>query len=577
MASAPLSKPGYWVLATLLFSLLARALFYRHLPPGAPLDAEHLAYFDALRHHLVEYLAYTPRKPPLFSLFHAPVAWLFGDEAIAAHRLITVELFVLDSVAAALFVATATTLGAWAPLAAVVVGGYSLCLMPLELMAINYDRPLLFCLGLFLFALARTVRSGGAGSLWAVALAGMLLIAQSTIASVLVPVTVVPVLAAAYGLRPIGPFVRRVAICLGLPALMLGALVAKNLAVAGIAASANGAGHTHILFVMNMMDWKVPAIRALAVEAKAPAWYLWCYDHPVKMDETPDMVYARSLGLCGVKLTPDLRDIDMTGLRDAMARLGDDRMVRVVEGDMRTLAEKPYLFAPFSLWASRWFAEFSTENLRIARYVFARDPERWLNNASNIHKVMWVREGPRSLGAYVTTLWPERGVEIYMQPVLARINRHLEHLTRSTYLAIPWIAAVLAVGALLPAWFRRRSVRRSAAWPGRWLALATAAGFDAMMASARRPTRSDFEDAVAARWRTGILSATAPRLGTLVAAAMTIVPILLMTAIFCGTVGTENERFFQQAIPHLCILAVVMATAAARVALKAAGLVSPPP
>ncbi|MEO5373905.1 MAG: hypothetical protein H7840_06440 [Alphaproteobacteria bacterium] len=569
--SRPL-KPIPWVLATLVVALVVRGVFLAQLPAGAPLDADTTVYLDVLRHHLWENLAYSPRKPPLFELVHAPVAWLFGDETIARYRLLTVELFLLDGAAMALLAAAAMRLRAWPPLAFAVMTLYSLCLMPLELNATHYDRPLPFFAGLFLLALARVVASRGERGLGetgmvAVSVAGALLIAQSTVASLLVPLLVVIAVVMAGPPFSFRRLAGRLALGLALPGVMLGVLVAKTHAVSGIAATANGAGHTHILFVMNMYDWKRDRVRQAAVEAGAPAWYLWCYDNPVRVDDTPDMMYARSLGSCGVDRWGDPRGADMTALLAAMVGLGDDRMAAVVREDMAIAAERPHVLPPFGTWASRWFAEYSRQNTRIAAHVFRTDTGRWLINAYNIHHNMWVREGPKSLGAYVRQMWPEPGSPIPLRRPLELANRYLETITRATYLALPEIVIVLALGLLLPPLFRARArgEDNGAASPGLWGLLSAAAAFDAMMAAAGRLSRPAFADAVAERWRTGTLSATRPSSATLGAAALTIPPVLVMTAIFCGTVGTENERFFQQALPYLCILATVIATALGRI------------
>lgn len=561
---------GRWIAALVAASLAMRLAFHSVLPHGLPFDEWAVAYLDGLREHFLPYMAYTPRKPPLFSVLHAPLAWLFDTATIERFRMLSVELWVFDAAAMALLFAVAVGLGAPRPLAFLVLVAYSACLMPLELFEISYDAHYVFFISLFLYAGLAAFRAPSARRFLLLGGGGALLVAQSTVSSLLVPAMIAVVAGIAPGLGWRAK-ARRLGLALVLPVAMVALLVGKNYGHSGLAATANGAGHTHILYVMLMNDWDVERTRKVLVEAGVPDWYLWCYDNPVPMDKSPGAIYARSWAHCGVRPLSGTAGYDMTELRDRMAGMGEHRLAALVQTDIDMMATRPWMAAPFGYTATHFFAEFSKVNVAVGRHVFRHHPAEWLRLAALIHNNIWTGHGPDSLGHYVRQFWPVPGVAVPAATAMRAVNRMMAQLTRRTYFAIPLLLGLLAAGTALPWLFRRlRTIPSSPS--GLWLVLGGAAALDAALAAQGRMTPESLADGIRTRWQTGTLAHLAPSPATLFAAAWIIPQIALLSAIFCGTVGTENDRFFQHVVPHLAVLALVAAGVAWRGVARMAGL-----
>lgn len=546
-------KLRWWLLSIILFSLAARIVFFGQLPTGTPFDGWELNYTEALRHHFFEYLAYTPRKPPLYSVFHGPIVWLFSDDVIARYRLFSMQLWCFDALAMAFLLALAVRLGAMPLVAWLILATYSLCLMPIELLGINYDAGFVLFSAIYMLALLQAGHRPSFRSMLAVSAAGALLIAQSTISSLLVPAMTIVVVAMAGWTAGWRVIARHLATALVLPVVMLALLVGKNLSHSGIAATANGAGHTNILFVMMVNNWDVETNRQTIVEAGAPNWYLWCYDHPVAMDKTPGAIYARSWAHCGVR--PGDGTYDMSGLLQAMTDLGEDRMAEIVRQDMEMFASRPWLVGHYGWTATRWFAEYSKVNVAVGRHFFRQDPGRWLRMSKLLHDGIWIRHGPGSLGDYIRQFWSTSLGPVPAEPVMKQANRVLAGLVRNAYGLLPWIIAVLAASALLP-WMFRCSGERLRRIPLLWLTWTIHAAIDAVMCGQKLDAARNIQD----RWnRRELALKFKSNLDTWIGWTILIIPILIGISIFCGTVGTENERFFQQILPFLvCIAAIVL-------------------
>jgi hypothetical protein len=335
----------------------------------------------------------------------------------------------------------------------------------------------------------------------------------------------------------------------------------------GIAAPANGAGHTHILLVMVNEHWKREPIRRHMENHGVPHWALWCYDN-VSPDGTPDHIWNSSIGYCVdsvIQKDNELR-IDFSRLRTYLAASGETRLVSLVDADIATIESRPYLLVPFGFTATRWFAAYSKEMSRFSQSYFWSHPKQWLMQLYLIHRDIWMRHGPMDLEKFVTRSYAIRFPE-NLQTFFQIVTKQFGNLMRLVYKSIPLVLLVTAFALLIPKLFRRYAggIKRPA--PTMWPLLYAGAALDTVLAKNRgRIDKWNYiQAAISERWNRRELTFLQPRMETLACMIVIFPGIFLMAFIFCGTVGTENERFFQQILPHLCILGSVFGTRCAQV------------
>ncbi len=552
-----------WGALLILLSVGARGLFAAELPSALGHEYLDLPYIDGLRDHFWEYVFFSHRKPPFHNILHAAPAWFFTNAELSRYDIYIHLIGVMDVVAIFFLYRASLLAGAWPPLAFAFLGLFSFCLIPYGLHFGSYDRPNVFLFSFFLYACAVFVRHRARGA-WVLSISGALCILGSTVSALIVPMMVVLV-AALFPLTDSWKSkIRGIVVALSLPILMLTLLVTKNVHNANVWATANGAGHANVLFAIQLNDWKTQRVRDLLVESGAPEWYLWCFDHPEPMDSTPDMIYARSLGACG-RMIGDYGaedyPFDFKPVLNHLRLSGNSGMEALVREDMKTAREKPYLFTEFGLMQTSWFAAFGRESTRFARYVFWKDPLAWIHHAELIHNNMWVPLGPERLGTYVGQYWNHsRSPQVVWESTFSKTCRIFGRWVRGAYRIIPWILVVM-IGALAASpLFRWISLRPATSIGLAWAVAHVLAVADTMVAFRKPGTnvREAFNSGIRTRFAEGRLTCLAMRKETVAGILYTVVPTLVMMAVFVGTVGTENERFFLQVLPHLSLLLVLI-------------------
>lgn len=562
MADRPL-----WIVAA------ATVVLYVTLLCAAPSNVlaeaawESSLYREALTDHLWEYLAYTPLKPPLFSLLHAAVLYLADLAGIGQVTALRLYGGALGVVVAPLSYLAARDFGAnrWisSPLAILA----ALSLLPLCEEPLNYDLPVFALLALFLWSVARVVRHSGRAGFVLLSLTAAALVAQSTVQAGVVAIVV----ALAVGVVTFrGQRLRAAAMtaAAALPAvLVLVLIVVKNVAAFGMAANSTLGGHTLMLFTMANNNWNAEDTRRHAVAAGAPDWYLWCYDHPYSPsgEEFPRS-FAKTMGAC-------FAGVDMAALAEQLHSMGALREEAAVRRDMARMSDKPWLLSGVAFdMATEWFALYGSWSARVSSHAFHQSPGHWLRTGAYIHGNLFAARDSDFIGDLLNK--KQRDGDYRTWPVV-RLGAELSYLVRLlAYRSLPYVlfflvlvagvkvaprtcigAAALTVGvaALLV------SVVQPALW---WFQYGFPGGLY------RPPAYAVAAAVLAAFWGASI-KCTSSSAGRILAAMMPgrhivaalcclAAHLLLTAAIYCTVVGTENNRFFVQLLPGLAVLGALL-------------------
>jgi len=601
-----------WWASLVLLAILVRGIAYASRSDGffpALLNAEWIAYAEALRYHFIEYVAHAHVKPPLLHVIHAIPAWLTTSVEGWGTGLMLVT-GMLNVGAVALIFGAAIRLGARPVFVWLAATLAAVSWVLFDIAFLFHDSTVFFFLGLFVYAGAVVISRGGEGGYGLLGFSGALLIAQATVQAAIVPV-VATILWIVLPDRNRKARWRHAAAGVGVPLLLLAAIAGKNYAATGLPTTSSLGGHTLLLFASMKNDWDMSRMAGFARSAGAPQWYLWCFENPWVPPEFSDSTAFRLWQPTSGGCVPTVSHPGEAARPDwdfLLARLGeqgaDGNILSVVREDQRIQREQPYLRTGIgAVLGSNWMAQYNRVSARVAAHVFLKDPRSWLLNGKYVHGNMFAGLGPR--------LYPnlrlsyEADAPFLKTGVYEAAYSAFAEVTRYTYLALPvvvlmllgaiaavgcetllrrlstgaaplyWIAAGLwmlaaisAVVAFVEAldWFYY-------GWPRRWYRVAPIAYGCVWIALALWSVvalRSSPNPAGASA-----LSGLAISRRELAGWLMLIVPTLQMAVIFCTVVGTENDRFFMLLGPHLCVIAALLATRVTDAIHRGAGRLYP--
>ena len=556
-------------------------------------------YLAALSDHFFEYLLHAHVKPPLLHVIHAFPAWLVGG----AERQASALLFIVGAMnllATVFMFLAATALGARPFFAGICAILASVSWLVFDSAIFFHDAPAFFFLALFVLCSARVVQGAGrTGYLW-LGISGGLLIGQLTVQSAVVPVVAV-LLAFVFPAGDIRERLKRLAVGVGLPVLVLLAVCARNYVSTGIMATSTLGGHTALLFVMMKTHWNAPLVAMYAREAGAPTWYLWCFENPWISPEMPNpeiqRVWLPTVGGCvpqRAEAPNDASKPDWPFLLRQLEVLGaEEAVIEDVRKDLAIAEMRPYLRTGVATrWGTNWAVQYNRISGKVASHVFWADPRDWFVNAKYVHGNMFTTLGP-AVFPNLRKLY-EPLVPIITTPFYNTAAAIFEAMTRYSYLALPvvviallgsfaalvfvraaaltqfnpavyWFTVVaLFVGAMAAAatyihlldWFYY-------AWPRRRyriLPLGYTVMWGLVAAHAALAAAPHSKQSQPAWLRAGKLERLIVSRKSLAMWAILIVPLLSMGFIFSTMVGTENDRFFSHLGPHLCVMAAVLLT-----------------
>ena len=416
-------------------------------------------YRIGLLEHFWEYISYTPLKPPLFSILHVSALQFAHLIGITESAAIGALVITLNVAVAPLIYRTSINFKANRISSAVMSILASLSLLPLIAKPLNYDLPAYFFMSLFIFSVSQVFKFQGTKGFILLSLASGLLIAQSTVQIVTVPLIVLIIAVTLATRENIRALIKKFLMISVFPALVVGAILLKNFLAIGLIGNSSLGGHTLMLVLMGMNQWNVPVIREAVVKSGAPDWYLWCFDNPAQWEAGPYPAFMSAMGHCFDE------GMDMDRLKAQMERLKAPEMVKVVERDTVRLQQKPYLLAGISPdMSTEWFAKYSMVSAKVAVYVFRQNPTRWLNQSKYIHG----NHFSRSKYDYILSDLLERQKESFRENLdfVKGITEVSKYVRFWTYRLIPYLwlflammiaAKVLTRESQLKRWFPQKS------------------------------------------------------------------------------------------------------------------------
>ncbi len=574
-----LAKQPSFIVVNLITALSALGYFF--LQPDSPVLPEKWLenlYRQALVEHFWEYLSYTPLKPPLFSVLHAGVIHFAGIVGVSEEVAFRTYAAILYVAIAPLLFRTLINFNANLYISAFVALLASLSVSPLIGNPINYDFPIHFFSSLFLYAISVVYRSKAEKGLIILSFSAGLLIAQSTVQIIVVPVLCLLLI---FGITRRNERIKifaRFLVAGIFPAFVIIAILVKNFIGIGLLSNSSLGGHALLLVVMGMNQWNMPEIRKVAVESGAPDWYLWCFDNPGKSEFPEFMV---TMGRCMDSPT------EMSGLRDNMKRLGADQQVELINRDIQRINQKSYLLYGVSPdMSTEWFAEYAKVSGKIASHVFLTDPMRWLNNSKLIHGNLF--SNPEYDYILKDVLKSANGLFPNTLEGIQAIAVGSKWIRFSTYHLIPyaWFFVILAGITLGAARYQKEFLDGStskraigtAIVATSLIVLATGAKiyFDWFYYGVERSVYLNPSYLFLSASAIGLICMIGwPRITPSKYLAhvmqslsiyMTLPLILILSAlsvlgfIFCNIVGTENHRFFFQLTPYLFVLCGLLAS-----------------
>jgi hypothetical protein len=518
----------HWLFVAVFSVLvLVRVSAYQHVN-GAGLSSPNIdLYLTAIRDHLGEYLWFTTLKPPLTYLVQGIVVRLFSNQAIYTHAVFVILVYAMDLAAACLIYLSAMELKVHRSLAAIVIGIYSIAYLPLEhwWFGWHYDQYTLFFTALFVFGLCRLFRRPTLAGLIGLSCAAGLLVAQSTVNSLVVPIATgvaMLVMSREQGWTWRATAARFTAACL-VPVLVIAVLVIKNHVVAGVAATSNLAGMATIMVVARAEGRDTVMLREAVVESRVPRWYQWCFDHPQSPLDPEGKPYAgwdlhaRESGICypWTEMTDEFWPHDFRPLRAKLAEFGETDLVRIIDKDIADTRDRRYLFAGVSPNASaRWIGAYSAVSLRVYRHYVLSHPAAYLATVRELNTEF--RSGAEEPALLQGPDGTERAELAHLKGLIVPVGTVYRYLMLFGYWLLVAGWAYLFLRALAS-----RSIAAARRWPG-------------------------------------------PQDGAIQAFMVLSLPAILLTVIFSSQVERENHRYFYQITPYLCLIVMLVLSHVAR-------------
>ena len=304
----------------------------------------------------------------------------------------------LDTIGVILVYLACTRMGAGRVTSLLITAVWSVGLVSYEkwYLGVHQDHYTIFMTSFFAWALVnRTVMPRLKNDL-ILAVAGSLLVLQSTVALVAVPLTLVATLWISS--RGIPHFVNLksfLAVAL-LPVLIGGGLMAKNYANVGVPSSSSLGGQNMIQFTLvnQFGTWDHPALYQKAEQMEMPDWWLWCF-RKAKQDYQDLQSQAVLYGQCFASPT----GYDFSQLQDYLTNSGEAELAELVAQDQRDFEQRPWLFTGVGYESNtRFVAKYGTQSSRVWVDYLTHQPLDFLKGTIYVHQWFYVAGHTRLTG-----------------------------------------------------------------------------------------------------------------------------------------------------------------------------------
>ena len=488
------------VVLLVLVSLIIRLALWQELPSeyggfsAAPPDL----YFTALGEHFWEYVFYEHTKPPLTYFFHAALVKTCGQSCIS-QNLTYLPALLLDSLAVGLVYATSVRLGFRRSITWLICLIWSIELIGFEFWRSggHQDHIAIFFVALFAWSVVKSKYIPTRRNLFIASVAGGLLVAQSTVALVAVPVALLFALLGDTNWRVT---LQRSAVLLSVPLIIGLGLSAKNFYNVGVFSTSSLGGQNMMQFSILVGGSNLTHALVIAEQNDFPLWWRWCYERSRDFHADP---IGPLYGSCF--LTDAGYNFEM--VQREMVKFPDSQVSDAIRADQATLRDQPWLFSG-QTWESnsRFVALYGKESARVWQDLVKTRPGKFIKASYDVHEIFF-RHGKRHLQILADGFLPRN-------PIFSKIE--------SGFSLLLFVASLLCYALILTILFqtvlKAYSIRRNQL--------------------SRRWTGQSFP----------------PGLGWL-ALACAVTALLFSTTSCC-----ENDRFFVQVTPYLIPIAVYFIT-----------------
>jgi hypothetical protein len=300
-----------------------------------------------------------------------------------------------DAAAVALDYLTCVTLGIRRVFAWLISLVFSLELVPFELWLAggHQDHYTIFFVAFFAWAMVNRWNSAGFRYDFLTALAGGLLIAQSSVAMVTVPFIVLIPISIHLWPKDRSLLLKRMAIAASLPLIIAMGLSAKNLYNAGTFSTSSVGGQNMMQFVFTQRSGDLDAILLEEPVLEYHVWWRWCSNRATERYGNVAALY----GACFRSGDLEPTGYDFEPLYQELIREGRLDIARVVQFDIKTLEEKPWLFSgPVGESSTRFAAGYGRESTKVWINFALTRPGDFLRAGYHTHQV-FLRHGKRHL------------------------------------------------------------------------------------------------------------------------------------------------------------------------------------
>jgi hypothetical protein len=519
------NKPASPLFFLVTGSIVLRAVVYLLLPASdlfGKYSNSGPLFFSALTEHLGDYLSFSTNIPPATYLMDASVLAVTGIKTAMATRAFLILVFIMDIAALTLLYNATQKLGVASRFSFLIISVFSVALIPFELWrdGMHYDHLTLFFTTLFAWTLVRLIKEDRSfNNRIMVSVAGALLVSQSAVNSLVVPASLILILAFLYlPKKQIGQLLLALVITLVLPAVLLVMISRKNQHSGQESLTSNKGGPAMMMVVQRAYNYDESRVRSLMQETGVPGWYLWAHDHATEpIDPLTQKPYplwlnlSQAFGICffGNPVHADNPwAFDFHPLLVYLRQNGPAELLAPVQADSADAVTRPYRFAGYSPELSpRWIGIYGDVSKKIFFRSIIKNPSGMFR-AFIAQQAIFALYGP--LFPYNTlnkkpSLLARNGLRTLRDPVPLQPLFILATLLFAAIAAVTYVIALLNIPST--AWKKFISKR----------------------------TVQDTEPFL-------LLS----------------IPVILLAIVFSCLVGGENDRYFMQVTPYIVILAACL-------------------
>ena len=512
--------------------LLIRAVLITQRPERLPLSEfpNRAIYLNALNNHFASYILNTSLLPPLNYVLDAIPVWILGPTAAHALDANLWMLAILNGLAVIMLYRACLHCNCNRYIAFTTGILYTLALIPFEFWrnGTHYDQLTIFFASFFAYSLIRHLNNADNRNGWLPAIAGALLILQSSVNTCIVPFVII--LATVADVLPWHnwkKFLRSLGLSLSLPLVAILLLTTKNYANARILSPSTKGGPALMMVVTavfrDTLNEPRAEMRKFVHNCNPPQWYLHAFNNPVPPpledpvsrtiwdDLAPAFCFCMPWGTREAGTYPFV----FQPLHNYLAGNNYHKIAKIVSRDMADVRHRPYLFAGSSPELSpRWIGIYGKESSMIALKLFLSKPWAYLSQASRLH-YKYAYESPSFLE---TITWRfkqgDRNRFLPFSGFHQAVARIYSKLARTSYRACFYAAPVMFLLIILSCQLRNE--------------------LDGL-ACFLRTTGNSF--------------------------LLLFAVILLNAGVFSFAVGGENDRYFMQSTPYLLITVNLTVTA----------------